>query len=213
MVWVGGKGFVTSLSELPNVRTKATTHSVVFPSRLFSFLYLYHLYLYLLQYTTGKQRDVNWKLFHCVKDQPSSSHPPRKTFHISSVQEWNVKCASTSEADDTLYSTIGKQGCPNLSQDLNFCCSYFLCIFNICNLVGDRIQFYSLWTVSCVAVGLSLKSLQITTYRTEISNAVAYMPENQFLSFSVMSFSSAHIWGFFVNIYCISVWGCNTMCW
>lgn len=44
MVWVGGKGFVTSFSELPNVRTKATTHSVVFSSRLFSFIYLY-LYL------------------------------------------------------------------------------------------------------------------------------------------------------------------------
>lgn len=79
---------------------------------------------------------------------------------------------------------------PNWSLDMHFGCSHFLCIFNICRLVGDRIQFYSLIIVvnSCK----TLNRLQITTYRPEMSNAVAYIPENQFLNFPVVPFSGTH---------------------
>lgn len=79
----------------------------------------------------------------------------------------------------------------------------FFCIFNICNLVEDRIQFYPLKTVSYMSAGFTLNSLQITTHGSEISNAVTYIifwnrPKNQFLSFPDMF--SNNTFGLFVNI-------------
>lgn len=126
-----------------------------------------------------ENRDVKWKPFQRVKGQPSSSHPPTKhfIFHLFS----NAKCASISEVDDILYSTNGKQGWPNWSQDLRFL-SHFICVFNTGSLVGDRIQFYSLMILSCVICGwiasksphIGLKS-QMLWYICQRTNSLAFL--------------------------------------
>lgn len=100
----GGKKVCCQLDRASKYEDQS--NNMLFFSIVFLFMHTY-IYVCILPCKLGKQRDVKWKPFPCVKDQPTSSCTTRKTFHISSDQESDVKCASISAADDQLHSSIG----------------------------------------------------------------------------------------------------------
>lgn len=178
------------MTELPNVKTKATTHSKFF--FLVTFLYI-NIYVCVCTHL-GNREMLSENLCYMLKAGPQFSHSQG---NIWSVQDWGVKCASISEADDELYSATG-----NVPTGFKICISVvliFFCIFNVCNLVEDRIQFCPLITVSYMAAGFTLNSLQIAIHGSEISNAVTFCQRTNSLAF-LICFLIISIFGLFVNI-------------